>query len=127
MRSFLLRKLVRDKVFTSMQELGQKVTYRQLDDIEFVHELKRKLLEEANEFNPTDDKASKELADLLEVIETLGNQLGTDFENLRQLQLKIREERGGFQDRIFVERLDLQDHDPWVDYYTKEPGRFKEV
>jgi len=126
-RSFLLNKLIRDKVFTSMQELGQKITWRKLQDEEFLHELKRKLLEEAGEFNPEDPDAAKELADLMEVIEATGEQLGQNFESLRKLQLERRKKRGAFKDRVYIERLDLADDDPWADYYAKEPERFEEV
>lgn len=34
-----------------MQELGQKITYHKLTDEEFLPELKKKLLEEAQEFD----------------------------------------------------------------------------
>ena len=128
MRSFLLNKLVRDKVFVSMQELGQKITHRQLDDKDFAHELKRKLLEEASEFdlkNP--EKAAEELADILEVVEALGKEIGKDFGALREIQAARQKERGAFAQRIFIERLDLEDNDPWVTYYAKEPERFREV
>jgi len=37
-----------------MQEMGQKITGRELSKTERIHELHRKLLEEAKEFNPTD-------------------------------------------------------------------------
>jgi predicted house-cleaning noncanonical NTP pyrophosphatase (MazG superfamily) len=128
MRSFLLDKLVRDKVFTSMQELEQVITHRTLDNAEFLQELQRKLLEECNEFDPDDPKeAANELADLLEVIETIGREIGADFETLRTIQSERREMRGGFTGRIYVERIDLKDEDPWVSYYASEPERFTEV
>jgi len=110
-----------------MQELGQKITHRQLDDKEFMHELQRKLLEEANEFDPDNPKAAEELADLLEVIEAAGQQPGTDFDGLRKIQLDRRAKRGAFSKRIYIERLDLADTDPWAAYYAKEPNRFKEI
>lgn len=110
-----------------MQELGQKITHRQLNDQEFVQELQRKLLEEAKELDPKDPKAVDELADLLEVIETIGRELGHDFDSLRQIQKDRLKKRGGFEDRIFVERLDLEDSDPWADYYAKESDRFTEL
>ncbi|HXR50462.1 MAG TPA: hypothetical protein VN778_05555, partial [Verrucomicrobiae bacterium] len=68
-----------------------------------------------------------ELADLLEVIEQIGKELGKDFSTLRKLQQERHKKRGGFDKRIFVERLDLQEDDPWADYYAGEPDRFTEV
>lgn len=110
-----------------MQELGQKITHRQLNDQEFVQELQRKLLEEVKELDQKDPKVVDELADLLEVIEAIGRELGHDFDSLRQIQKDRLNKRGGFENRIFVERLDLDEGDPWADYYAKEPDRFTEV
>jgi predicted house-cleaning noncanonical NTP pyrophosphatase (MazG superfamily) len=126
MRSFWLNKLVKDKVFLSMQELGQRVTYRELTDKEFLPSLKEKILEEAKEFDPKDPKAIDELSDLLEVIEQIGKALGKDFETLRKAQLKRREKRGSFDKKIYVEYLELGDDDPWIKYYSAEPDRFPE-
>lgn len=109
-----------------MQELGQRVTYHQLSDKDFLPALKDKLLEEAKELDPEDPKAADELADLLEVIESIGHELGKDFEELRDTQLKRREKRGSFSKRYYVESLELDDNDPWADYYAAEPDRFKE-
>lgn len=128
MKSFLLNKLVRDKILADMQGLGQQVTYRKLDDAGYLRELHKKLLEEAGEFDAAKpDDALKELTDVLEVVEALAKQLGTDFTGLRKLQAESREKRGGFETRTFVERLDLADDDPWVAYYAKDPERFKEI
>ena len=127
MRSFMLNKLIRDKVFVSMQELGQQVTYHQLSDEDFLPELKRKLLEEANELNFTDKNVGNELADLLEVIDKIRSELKIEPEHLAKLQQKRREKSGGFNDKIYVERLDLADDDPWTAYYAEEADRFPEV
>src|SRR5579884_1388775 len=97
MRTFKLEKLIRDKVLTSMQELGQKIVHRRLSDEEFLKELKRKLLEEAQELNLDDAKLADELADLLEVIETIGKQAKLDFSELRRLQEQRRKIRGSFE------------------------------
>lgn len=111
-----------------MQLLGQKVTYRKLNDREYLAALAAKLQEEAGELK-TDDKeeAIKELADVLEVIDTLVIILGTDIAKVRKVQAERKAKRGGFAKRLYVERLDLQDDDPWADYYAKEPERFKEI
>jgi predicted house-cleaning noncanonical NTP pyrophosphatase (MazG superfamily) len=127
MRSFILNKLIRDRVLTSMQELGQQVTYHRLDDKDFLPELKRKLLEEANELNLADKDIGKELADLLEVIDQIRFELKIEPKALVKLQRELREKRGSFNDKIYVERVDMADEDPWAAYYAKEPERFPEV
>src|SRR4051794_32693596 len=121
MRTFRLNKLVRDKILLDMQALGQQVTVRKLNDEEFVAKLADKLVEEAKEFDPSEPKASDELADILEVIKALAKEMGINFDELRELQAKRREKRGGFQERFFVERLGVPDNDKWAEYYAREP------
>jgi predicted house-cleaning noncanonical NTP pyrophosphatase (MazG superfamily) len=123
MRSFMLNKLVKDKVFDNMQALGQQITHRELSTEEFTAELKRKLLEEAQELNAPDSDTKTELSDLLEVIEELAKNSGISLDELRQIQ----QERGGFSRRLYVERLDLADNDLWASYYAAEPERFLEI
>lgn len=128
MRVFQLDKLVRDGILPDMEAHGQKVLYRMLNDEAYLKELARKLVEEAKEFKLESNKESlKELADLLEVIEALAGELGSDFETLRKLQAERRQKRGGFKDRIFVEKVMLQDTDKWADYYAADPIKFPEV
>ena len=123
----MLNKLIRDKVLGSMQDLGQNVTYHRLDDKDFLPELKRKLLEEASELNLADKDAGKELADLLEVIDQIRSELKIEPQELAKIQQELREKRGSFNDKIYVERVDMADDDPWATYYSKEPDRFPEV
>ncbi len=128
MRSFLLNKLVRDKILGEMQAMGQQVTFKKLNDAEYLRELSRKLVEEASEFKPDDPEDTlKELADVLEVVEALAAEFGADFDQLRAVQASRKVKRGGFKDRTYISRLDLADDDPWAKYYAKEPDRFKEV
>jgi predicted house-cleaning noncanonical NTP pyrophosphatase (MazG superfamily) len=126
MRAFVLNKLIRDKIFASMQELGQDIEFKKLDAEEYSQALKQKLAEEVSEFLQSEEGSEDELADLLEVIESLAQTLGTDFAALRALQAERREKRGGFEDRIFVRKLRLKDSDPWVQYYAKDPEKFPE-
>jgi predicted house-cleaning noncanonical NTP pyrophosphatase (MazG superfamily) len=128
MKSFLLNKLLRDKVFIDMKRIGQQVTYHKLTDEEFVSELSRKLLEEAKEFKVSNGKkALDELVDVLEVVEALAVALGEDFEALRTRQAARKANRGGFAERMYVERIDLDDDDPWVDYYSKDSEKFPQI
>jgi predicted house-cleaning noncanonical NTP pyrophosphatase (MazG superfamily) len=128
MRSFQLNKLVRDKIVLDMMQLGQQVTSTKLDAETFRQKLAEKLVEEAKEIDITHPtQALKELADMLEVIETLAAELGEDFDGMRELQSNIRHARGGFDQRLYVEKLGLADDDKWVDYYAQEPTKYPEV
>lgn len=54
-----------------------------------------KLFEEAEEFRKSSNP--EELADLLEVIEALGQCLGLKWEELMEIKERKRRERGGFE------------------------------
>ena len=67
---YTYNKLVRDKIPEDIDnELGRKCKYRILDDTEYLKELNRKVLEEANEF--IEENSIEELGDLMEVINTI--------------------------------------------------------
>ena len=63
---YTYNKLVRDKIPENIDnELGRKCKYRILDDTEYLKELNKKVLEEANEF--IEENSIEELGDLMEV------------------------------------------------------------
>jgi len=136
MRKFLLNKLVRDGVVPDMEAKGQQVVHRRLDNLSFYRETGRKVMEETAELDPTAtrDKIVTELADRKEALLTadeadkdLMAELGIAPEEVEAARLKRREERGGFDERMYVESVTLADDDPWAAYYAKEPDRFKEI
>jgi predicted house-cleaning noncanonical NTP pyrophosphatase (MazG superfamily) len=110
-----------------MLQLGQKPYTKELSDKEFIRELRRKIVEEATELDIKKSDVAKELADLLEAVESMAKELGISFTELRQKQTEIRQKWGGFDNRIYISNLELDDRDKWVDYYASEPNRFKEV
>jgi predicted house-cleaning noncanonical NTP pyrophosphatase (MazG superfamily) len=98
-----------------------------------LREAGRKVTEETLEFDAEKPDA-KELADIIEIAETTAQaakdmvaKAGITPEELEALQLKRREERGGFATRTYVESVTLADDDPWADYYASDPDRFKET
>ena len=128
MRTFRLNKLVRDKIVTDMQAMGQHVASRTLDDVEYRQRLLEKLVEEVRECRASDEgDMLKELADLIEVIDATASAYGIDHDQLKKIQAERREKRGSFDGRIYIEDITLEDDDPWVDYYVKEPNRFPEI
>jgi len=128
MRVFRLNKLVRDGVYDNMVQLGQCAALRELTNEQYLQELANKLREEAGEFDSADpEKGLKELGDLQQVIDELAAALGGDPKKVRVLQEKRFAAMGGFAGRRYITTLELNDDDPWVDYYAKEPERFPEV
>ena len=68
--------------------------------LEYAHYLEQKLDEEVAEFHK--DKNVEELADILEVVYALAENMGHTKEELLEACQKKHDERGGFRDRIFL-------------------------
>lgn len=100
-------KLVRDKIPANISARGDVPFVRELNSEEFFVALKQKLLEEANEAVGATSNADLliELADLLEVIETLTLGAGFTLDELKLTQAQKRAERGGFEKKIFLEKV----------------------
>jgi predicted house-cleaning noncanonical NTP pyrophosphatase (MazG superfamily) len=106
---FSYNKLVRDKIPEIIQKNGEKPHTRILDDDRFRRELTSKLFEEAAECVAAQDNPQEllaELVDLQEVIDTLVPLLGSTPDEIRLLQSKKREARGGFSGRVFLVAVD---------------------
>ena len=94
-------KLVRDKIPEIILSRGKGCKTRTLDGDNFLHELKKKLEEEVNEF--LDDPSREELADILEVVDSLSLVMGSSFDDVLRIKEEKKQARGGFSDHIFLE------------------------
>ena len=96
-------KLVRDKIPAIIGKAGKKYTTHIADDDEYQEKLWEKLGEEIEEFK--DVPCEEELADILEVIETITNFYGLDpyaVETARQIKAGAR---GSFKGRVILEEV----------------------
>jgi predicted house-cleaning noncanonical NTP pyrophosphatase (MazG superfamily) len=100
-------KLVRDFIPEIIQANGQTPIARILSPEEFLPALKEKILEEAKELHESfsSHQTLEELADLSECIDALLQALGVSHKQLHFLQETKRQERGGFNQRIFLEKV----------------------
>lgn len=100
-------KLVRDRIPEIIKAEGSEPVTRVLDQASFRTALLAKLVEEAQEAGaaaPAD--LPGELADVLEVLRALLTELDMTWEELAGLADRKSGERGGFQRRIFLERVE---------------------
>ncbi|MBD2094478.1 nucleoside triphosphate pyrophosphohydrolase [Trichocoleus sp. FACHB-591] len=96
-------KLVRDRIPEIIQAAGQEFKVTTLSEAEYEQALRRKLLEEAQEtVEAGNQELIKELADLLEVIDTLMALHQINLTTVREEQERRRAERGGFEQRLFL-------------------------
>ena len=100
MTEMMYNKLVRDKIPECIRSQGEIPRIRILSDEEYSMALEQKLDEETAEFHK--DKNLEELADILEVVYTLAENMGHTKEALLSACDQKREKRGGFADRIYL-------------------------
>ena len=93
-------KLVRDKIPEMIRAQGETPHTRILEQEEYTAQLEAKLDEEAAEFHR--DRNLEELADILEVVYALAEDLGHTRQNLEAVYHRKHNARGGFRDRIFL-------------------------
>ena len=93
-------KLVRDKIPDIIRKQGENPCVRVLDDKAYTHALEQKLDEETAEFHK--EKNIEELADILEVVYALAEDLGSSKAELHHVYEQKHEAHGGFQRRMFL-------------------------
>lgn len=91
-------KLVRDKIPEILDKKGVSYEKRIATQEEYKIELIKKLEEEVNEFKEAG--SMQELADVLEVIESLKNL--SEYKDVESIRIQKKEERGGFEERIIL-------------------------
>ena len=97
-------KLVRDRIPEIIRGRGAEPVTRVADREEYVDRLVAKLGEEVAEFVAS--REPEELADVMEVLYALAAAQGLDEDALEKLRRDKREQRGGFEDAIVLERVD---------------------
>ena len=93
-------KLVRDNIPDIIRKQGENPCIRILEAEAYTHALEQKLDEEVGEYHR--DKNAEELADILEVVYALAEDLGSSKAELHRVYEQKHEARGGFQRRIFL-------------------------
>ena len=96
-------KLVMDKIPKIIKDRGENPTTHIANEEEYWKRLKEKLKEETDEFLKEDNK--EELADILEVINAICEFKRIDKEELESLRKKKSEERGGFKNKIILDKV----------------------
>ena len=102
---YTYNKLVRDKIPENIDsENGRKSKYRILNDDEYLKELNKKVIEEANEF--VEENSIEELGDLMEVLNAIMKLKGYKMEDVNIAMKKKVDKKGSFNNRIYLEYVD---------------------
>ena len=97
-------KLVRDRIPNIVEADGERPVTHVADDEEYERRLREKLTEEVREYR--EDGDPEELANVLEVLHALRELAGLTESELATLRAEKANERGRFEDRIVLERVE---------------------
>lgn len=129
MHKFLQNKLWRDKAPDMMRARGSIIHVTKIDDAEYDRQLRIKLTEEAAEVCAAQSQKQliEELADVLEVIDAVCALHEISSEDVRVMQTKKRDERGGFYKRAFVTIAEHPAGSFGEQYCRAQPDKYPEV
>ena len=119
---YTYNKLVRDKIPENINSMeGRKATWRIMNDDEYIKELNKKLLEEVHEF--IEENAIEELADIIEVIQSIMRVKNISYEELKNVQQMKREKKGGFSNKIYLVEVEQDKADEREEQEMKKEWR----
>ena len=129
MKKFKQNKLWRDQAVEKMEKMGSRIHWRRLSDSEYDTELRKKLIEEAQEVLESDsvEKLKEEMADVLEVIDCLRSLHNISEEELSAEKSSKKKERGGFFQRKFVSFAEHPKGSFGESYCLADPEKYPEV
>ena len=128
-RKFKTDILVRNNRIQQMQDQGIVVNYQILDDKQYICELKRKIVEEANEVAVADtiEELSSEIGDVLEVIDHLIDVYKLDIDNIQKLKTDKQNRIGKFDKRYKTNFVEIDEDNEAINYYLKKKDKYPEI
>ena len=97
------RKIVRDRIPEIIEKSGKRAEYEQVSREEALAGLEEKLTEETREYLESRDL--EEMADILEVLHGILRLRNVSMEEVEEIRLRKKAERGGFENRIRLLRV----------------------
>lgn len=128
-RIFKQNKLWRDKLISWMEGHGSIIHTIDLNDEEYDRELKKKLVEEAQEVLLATSRKFliEELADVFEVIDALQLLHSISLEDIVAVQKTKREQKGGFLSRKFIVKAEHRVGSIGEQYCLADPHKYPEI
>lgn len=99
-------KLLRDKIPLIIESTGKTYETEVLGQKEYEEKLNEKLKEELDEFySATPGEVIGEIADIIEVLYAFAETKGITVEEIENVRLRKKEDRGGFKGRILLKHV----------------------
>lgn len=129
MKKFKQNKLWRDKTIENLEKQGSKIHWYILELDQFKQELKKKLLEEANEVATakSNDELISEIADVLEVIGEIVTSHGFTEKQILMAKEGKRNDRGSFASRQYVTFAEHPIGSDSERYCLASPDKYPEI
>lgn len=128
-KRFKIEKLIRDHLPSNLRKKGIVLNERIMDQEEFIIKLKDKLQEEAEEVKSSQnlEDLSEELADMLEVIQSIAKAAGLSMYHIEQKRLEKLKTKGGFDCKIYCNCVDIEENNPAITYYLERVQQYPEI
>ena len=112
-----------------MLERGIDIITRNINSDEYIQALFKKLHEEIDELLAAQTQAARieEMADVMEVMQSLIQSLSLSVEEVEQARLAKFLERGSFADQRYVNYVILSDNHLMMQYYREQPDKYPEI
>lgn len=130
MPTFQYKKLVRDNIRQFHEDKGHIVRGTTLTGAKLRRALCEKLHEEADEVDGalSRDELIEEIADVRQILDDLCSIEGISEKELKQVQQKKIEYKGGFKKGSFIDTVTMpNDDDEWVRYCRENPQKYPEL
>ena len=103
-KEIIYNKLIRDRIPEITKADGWLSKTKVLNKLEFLKELKKKILEEAKELNKGQKEKDliNELVDIKEIIDAILKEKKIKFQEFLKIQNQKRKKRGGFKKKLFL-------------------------
>lgn len=102
-KRYFHQKLIRDRIPEVIKASGDKCELKILSEKRFEEELKNKLVEESKELiDAPKEELLNELADVLELVKSIGSHYKIQFHKIEEYQREKRRKRGGFKKKLFL-------------------------
>jgi predicted house-cleaning noncanonical NTP pyrophosphatase (MazG superfamily) len=128
MPKFKYAKLVRDKIVDDQIASGAKPSFRKLNTHEHKEGLISRIIEEAKEATKASpDELISEIADIQQAVDDLKLLCGIKDEDIVKVQEIKNGKKGTFKEGLFIDYVEADEDNKWIDYYRKNPDRFPEI
>lgn len=102
-KKYFHQKLIRDKIPQIIKKEGDIGKVEVLSEKRYEEELRKKLIEEAKEASiAPKEELLNELADVLELVKSIGSLYKIQFRKIEEYQKAKRIKRGGFNKKLYL-------------------------